>query len=103
MRAGPPGETIAVPAGVRAVAAGRPLGIVWRNELGGLTFEVGAGDDGCFVKWTPAGSPIDPGADEVRLAWAAGVRGRCRRCSAMAATPTDPVDRDRRRWRVRAR
>lgn len=70
MLSGPPGDTIDVPAGVRAVAAGRSVRAVWRNELGGLTFEVGAGVDRCFVKWTPAASPIDPGAERARLAWA---------------------------------
>ena len=36
-----------------AVAAGRPARQVWRNMLGGRTFEVGANADRCFVKWTP--------------------------------------------------
>lgn len=69
MLAGPPGETVDIPAAVRAVAAGRPVRAVWRNELGGLTFEV-AGSLRCFIKWTPAASPIDPDAERARLAWA---------------------------------
>jgi hypothetical protein len=52
------------------VAAGRPVRLVWQNPLGGLTFEIGAGDDRCFVKWTPASSGIDLGGEAARLAWA---------------------------------
>lgn len=40
---GPVLPDVAVPAPVQAVAAGRPARAVWENELGGLTFEVGAG------------------------------------------------------------
>jgi aminoglycoside phosphotransferase len=59
-----------VPAPVRAVAAGRPLRAVWQNELGGRTFEVGAGADRCFVKWSPAASGIDLREEAARLSWA---------------------------------
>jgi kanamycin kinase len=59
-----------VPPAVEAVAAGRPARLVWENELGGLTFEVGAGADRCFVKWAPAASGIDLGSEAARLAWA---------------------------------
>jgi aminoglycoside phosphotransferase len=59
-----------VPAPVQAVAAGRPTCAVWENELGGLTFEVGAGADRCFVKWSPAASGIDLAAEAARLPWA---------------------------------
>jgi aminoglycoside phosphotransferase len=52
------------------LAAGRPIRLAWQNELGGLTFEVGAGADRCFVKWTPAGSGLDLGNEAARLAWA---------------------------------
>lgn len=61
----------AVPAAVEAVAAGRPVRAVWSNELGGLTFGVGAGDDRCFVKWAPAGSGLDLAREVPRLRWAA--------------------------------
>jgi aminoglycoside phosphotransferase len=50
--------------------AGKPLRLVWQNELGGLTFEVGAGADRSFVKWTPASNGIDLSAEAARLAWA---------------------------------
>jgi aminoglycoside phosphotransferase len=59
-----------VPAPVRAVADGRPARLVWVNELGGRTFEVGADPDRCFVKWTPAASGIDLGQEAARLSWA---------------------------------
>jgi aminoglycoside phosphotransferase len=60
-----------VPAPVAAVAAGRLVREVWENELGGRTFEVGAGSGRCFVKWTPAASGIDLGDEVARLGWAA--------------------------------
>jgi kanamycin kinase len=53
------------------VAAGRVTRLVWENEAGGLTYEVGAGPDRCFVKWTPQASGIDLGDEAVRLVWAA--------------------------------
>jgi kanamycin kinase len=43
---------------------------VWENVLGGLTFEVGAGTERCFVKWTPRASGVDLEAEAARLAWA---------------------------------
>lgn len=60
-----------VPPAVEAVAAGRRLRMVWENELGGLTFEVGDGPDRCFVKWAPGDSGIDLAAEAARLGWAA--------------------------------
>jgi aminoglycoside phosphotransferase len=59
------------PAPVAAFAAGRPLLAVWRNELGGLTFQVGFGSEREFVKWAPAGSGLDLAAEEERLRWLA--------------------------------
>lgn len=55
-----------VPAAVVAVADGRPVELVWRNELGGLTFRIGAQ----FLKWNPQGA-LDLGRERVRLAWLA--------------------------------
>jgi aminoglycoside phosphotransferase len=52
------------------LAADRQIRLVWQNELGGLTFEVGASADRSFVKWTPTGSGIDLGDEVARLAWA---------------------------------
>ncbi len=70
MTSGPPSCGVVVPPPVRAVAAGRPLRPVWANEVGGLTFEVGAGRDRCFVKWVPAASGIDLSAEAARMTWA---------------------------------
>jgi kanamycin kinase len=58
------------PAAVRALAAARQVCLTWENEHA-LTFEVGDGPDRCFVKWAPAGSPLDLAAEAARMAWAA--------------------------------
>jgi kanamycin kinase len=55
---------------VREVAAGRTARMVWENE-DALTFEVGGGPGRCFVKWAPAGSPLDLPAEAARMTWAA--------------------------------
>jgi kanamycin kinase len=60
----------AVPPAVEAVAAGRVVRVVWKNNSGGLTCELSAGPDRCFVKWAPAASGIDLASEAVRLAWA---------------------------------
>ncbi|GAA4619254.1 aminoglycoside 3'-phosphotransferase [Actinoallomurus liliacearum] len=70
MVAGPPRSDVTVPACVAALAAGRPVRAVWENELGGLTFEVGADPDRCFVKWAPPDSGLDLTEETVRLSWA---------------------------------
>jgi kanamycin kinase len=56
---------------IRTVAAGRPVRVVWRNRLGGLTCEAGTGSDRWFVKWLPAASGVDLRGEAARLAWAA--------------------------------
>lgn len=57
---------MAVPAVVTRFAAGGALRPVWRNALGGLTYEVpGRG----FVKWAPPGLDLAP--EVRRLSWAA--------------------------------
>jgi len=56
-----------VPERVMALAAGRELRPVWRNDFGGLTYEiVGAGQ---FVKWS-RDSRLDLAAEAARLRWA---------------------------------
>jgi hypothetical protein len=55
------------PAPVTSLAAGRPVREAWQNELGGRTFEVGAGARRCFVKWTPASSEINLSAETARM------------------------------------
>ena len=71
MRAGPPLDAVAIPTAVEAFADPRAIRAVWRNGLGGVAFEVGAGNDRCFVKWAPPGSSLDLGAEAARMAWAA--------------------------------
>lgn len=61
---------LAPPPAVIALAQGRPIRPVWRNELGGLTFEYG-GHERQFVKWNPTGNGIDLAAEARRLRWAA--------------------------------
>ena len=59
-----------LPEAVRELAAARQVCLAWENE-DALTFEVGNGADRCFVKWAPAGSPLDLAAEAARMAWAA--------------------------------
>jgi aminoglycoside phosphotransferase len=68
----PDGEVVLPPA-VAASAAGQQLRLVWQNELGGQTYEVGTGAERRFVKWTPAASGIDVANEVIRLAWAANL------------------------------
>lgn len=59
-----------VPRLVTHLAAARAVRPVWENELGGLTFEVGADDECCFVKWSPGASGVDLTAEASRMRWA---------------------------------
>ena len=54
---------------VQELAAGRQVCLAWENQ-DALTFEVGDGPDRCFVKWAPAGSPLDLAAEAARMTWA---------------------------------
>jgi kanamycin kinase len=54
---------------VRDLAAGGQVCLAWQNEHA-LTFEVGEGADRWFVKWAPAGSPLDLAAEAARMSWA---------------------------------
>jgi kanamycin kinase len=54
-----------IPDVVLEIAAGEVIQLVWRNELGGLTF--GFADR--FVKWNPRTSGIDLDRERVRLEW----------------------------------
>jgi kanamycin kinase len=47
-----------------------PVRLVWRNELGGLTFRIGDGADCRFLKWSPRASGLDLGPEAARLTWA---------------------------------
>lgn len=61
---GLPTEPVTVPAAV-AEALGAHPELVWRNELGGLTFRSGE----LYAKWSPPGAP-SLAAEAARLAWA---------------------------------
>ena len=69
--AGKPLREVDVPAAVHELALGRPISAVWKNELGGLTFQIGVGPGRWFVKWAPAESGIDLNREAERLVWAA--------------------------------
>jgi len=56
-----------VPAVVLELAGRRPADLVWRNDLGGLTFRIG--DQ--FVKWNPRRTGIDLEREGARLGWIA--------------------------------
>lgn len=60
-----------VPRAVAALADGRRVRVVWENELGGRTFQLGAGSGRWFVKWVPAqAAGLDLEAEAARLRWA---------------------------------
>jgi kanamycin kinase len=44
--------------------------LVWSNELGGRTYEVGDAAHRCFVKWSPHASGVDLAKEVARLQWA---------------------------------
>lgn len=54
-----------IPAIVVDLADDRPADLVWRNDLGGLTFRI----DDMFVKWNPRRTGIDLERERVRLEW----------------------------------
>ncbi|VEG38077.1 aminoglycoside phosphotransferase [Mycolicibacterium flavescens] len=62
-----PTEPVPTPGVVTRIAAGRPVRAVWRNELGGVTFEVTGGE---FVKVYPPGAAHLLAAEVPRLRWA---------------------------------
>ncbi len=70
MDTGVPHDAAPVPQPVLALAGERALRLVWENELGGLTFQVGTGPGRHFVKWTPVASGIDLGREVARMGWA---------------------------------
>jgi kanamycin kinase len=65
-----PDTEVTTPDAVRVIAGERPVRPVWRNVLGGLTYEVGVGDGRVFVKWAPRGTEVDLAAEVNRLRWA---------------------------------
>lgn len=65
----PQGE-VEVPPVVTELADGRAIRAVWRNEIGGLTFQLGEGPAREFVKWLPDGDGSELPAEAERLRWA---------------------------------
>jgi kanamycin kinase len=55
----------AVPAIARQLAGDHEPELVWRNDLGGLTFRLGDR----YLKWNPRSTGIDLDRERVRLAW----------------------------------
>ncbi|WP_312858070.1 aminoglycoside 3'-phosphotransferase [Pseudonocardia pini] len=62
--AGAPRDDVPVPAAVRRLAAGTVPRPVWRNEIGGLTYEL---PGRAYVKWSPT---VDLAVEAERLTWA---------------------------------
>ncbi|MGI8658917.1 MAG: phosphotransferase [Candidatus Limnocylindria bacterium] len=58
---------MAVPHTVRAFSGDHEPALVWRNDLGGLTFRIGER----FLKWNPPSTGIDLERERVRLEWLA--------------------------------
>ena len=56
-----------VPLVVAKLAGDRPADLVWRNDLGGLTYRI----DDQFLKWTPRRTGIDLERERARLDWIA--------------------------------
>jgi len=65
-----PSEPVPVPDIVDCIAAGRGVAAVWVNELGGVTFQVGAGGQREFVKVSSLQWAHHLEAERDRLAWA---------------------------------
>jgi aminoglycoside phosphotransferase len=68
--AGTPSEPVAVPAPLAALAGPARLTPVRRNQLGGLTWQLGDRPQRRFVTWAPAGSGLDLASEVERLRWA---------------------------------
>jgi kanamycin kinase len=57
-----------IPEVIVRLAGGGRCELVWRNELGGLTFRL----DGRFVKWNPRSTGVDLDNERLRLGWLGG-------------------------------
>lgn len=54
-----------IPPVVRRLAGVAEPDLVWRNDLGGLTFRVADG----YLKWNPRSTGIDLERERIRLVW----------------------------------
>lgn len=60
-------DDVEVPALAVALADGRSVEPVWRNELGGVTYALGGGVE--YLKYGPPHAEFDPAAEVERLGW----------------------------------
>ncbi len=58
-------DDVPIPEIVITLAAGQDAELVWRNELGGLTYRIGS----TIVKWNPRQSGVDLRREHERLKW----------------------------------
>ncbi len=58
-------DGLSVPGVARDLADGAEPELVWRNDLGGLTFRLG----GRYLKWNPHSTGVDLERERVRLEW----------------------------------
>ncbi|HLM17491.1 MAG TPA: aminoglycoside 3'-phosphotransferase [Acidimicrobiia bacterium] len=62
-----PDGPVEMPAAVKLIVGGRIARCVWRNALGGLTFEIPGSAQ--YLKWAPAGSGLRLLDEATRLRW----------------------------------
>ena len=62
-----PDGAVEVPTAVKVIAGGRHVRCVWRNSLGGLTFEIP--DSNQHLKWAPPDSELRLLDEATRLRW----------------------------------
>ena len=70
--AGAPAGPVPLPPELVPLVGEGGVECIWRNELGGLTFALGAGPDAGadrYLKWVPPGTPLDLRPEAERLAW----------------------------------
>ncbi|WP_197681453.1 aminoglycoside 3'-phosphotransferase [Actinopolymorpha singaporensis] len=63
-------DIVEVPPVVATIAAGDPIRLVWRNDLGGRTYRLDRSGHTEYVKWAPDHPEIDLEQEARKLAWA---------------------------------
>lgn len=66
----PSADSVVIPDIVRCLAGGADLRCVWRNELGGLTFEAVGFGKHRFIKWGPRNEEFSLSDEAERMTWA---------------------------------
>lgn len=64
-----PGPQTPLPPPIARIAGDRSVRPVWRNEVDGVTFEIGSDPDRVFAKWQPHSPLVDLAREADRLAW----------------------------------